>query len=129
MNEIIYINRAKVICKGQYACGNGNNGPWAAINLKVEWNYQYTDIDQNKREGRMTAVVKFTGENAVWVRDHVTPGNPYANIPDVFLDLWVRIYGDIENLKRKDSNGTWENISNNIVADYLKISDAAPEQK
>lgn len=127
MNSIIYISRAKVLFKGQYAYGNSNNGPWAAITLKVEWTYQHTDTEGNIRDGRMNAVIKFTGENAVWVRDNITPGNPFANIPDVYLDLWLRLYGDIETQTRKDGNGTWENVSNTLLAEYFKISE--PETK
>ena len=121
MNERLHIENAKVIYVGQFATGNNSNGPWAAINIKVEWDYVYVDYDQQKRTAKQSAVVKLTGDNAVWARDNVKAGNPYANIPDTFLDLWVHTYGDISIQKTKDGDKNWENVTNNIIADYIRI--------
>lgn len=121
MNERIHIENAKVLMKGQFATGNNNNGPWASINLKVEWNYDYVDSDNQPHNGKMNAVVKLSGDNAVWARDNVTAGNCYAGIPDTFLDLWIRTFGDMEIKPRKDGQGTWEDCSNTLVVDYVQV--------
>lgn len=125
MNNLIYIQHAKVIYKGQFATGNNNNGPWAALNAKVEFEYQYNDANDQPVSGKMTAVVKFSGNNAVWARDNITAGNPYNNIPDTFLDLWLRTYGDIEVQNKKDGSGTWENINNTLLVEFFKLSEQA----
>lgn len=125
MNERFHIERAKVLKKGQFKYGNNDNGAWASIFLKVEWEYDYVDEHDQAHKGKMNAVVKLNGDNAAWARDNVTEGNPYAPTPikDTYLDLWMRTFGEFTEQSRKDGNGTWENISNTLVADYVRLSE------
>ena len=122
MNERLYVENAKVLKKGKFNYGNNDKGAWATIYLKVEWKYDYVDDKKEQHKGTMSAVVKLTGDNAVWARDNVTEGNPYAPTPvkDTYLNLWIRTYGEFNDIQRKDGQGTWEDISNTLVADYIQ---------
>lgn len=131
MNNLIQIEKAKVVKVGQFASGNGNNGPWAVCPVKVEWEYPYQQQQQTAgavpgapapelRMGKMTAVVMFRQELATWARDNVKAGNPFENVPDMYLNLWVRLWGDFEAIRRQDG-GTWERDTNRVTAEGVEI--------
>lgn len=123
MNERIHIEHARVIKKGAYAYGNNDKGAWASIHLKVEWDFEYKDQTGASFMGKQSAVVRLTGDNALWARDNVTEGNRFAPtpVPDTFLNLWCRCFGEFNERPRKDGTGTWEDISNGLVADFVEL--------
>lgn len=125
MNNLIYIEKARVVTVGKLATGTNNNGAWASIPVKVEWEYPYTNPNQlgtapEVRMGKMTAVVVFRQEWATWAKDNVKAGNPFNQTPDCYLNLWLRLWGDIETGRRQDGT-TWEMARNNVAVESAEI--------
>lgn len=119
-NQLNAVQNAKVVKVGQYSYGNGNNGPWAKLNVKLEYEVEITDASNEKKVKKDTIVVTFWNEKAKWAKDFVKAGNPFAEpaVPDMFLDVWFRTRGDLN----ERNNGS-EFIDNINSVEYCSISE------
>ena len=120
MNETIKIEKAKVVKKCEFVSGTSEFGAWARLDMRVEWEYQYSDAEGQPAVGKQSAVVTCKGEKAAWARDNIQQGNEYNNVPYTYVNLTVRLDGRIDVLRKKDG-GTWDRPDNTINVVQIEI--------
>lgn len=118
-NQLLCIEKAKVINVGQYLTGTSDNGAWASIQIKVEWEYMYSQEEEKPR--KMSAYILFKGQNAAWVRDNVRPGNPLAQpvVPEMYVNLWIRTYAERREYTKKDGT-KGEDKSTLFIGEFIQ---------
>ena len=121
MNGLIYIEKAKVLKLGEFATGKKLNGEeWASVPVLVEWESQVNGAN-GTQVVKQSSVVVFRQQNAVWARDNVKEGSEFNGVPFMFLNLWVRLWGKFESVRRSDGT-EWIKETNSLTVEGAEIA-------
>lgn len=118
MNTTFQVKNARVVSVGEFSTGTNENGPWAALDVTLMWDYQ--PDDQQQPTSTQKCVVTLMNSQATWGRDNLRAGNPYAGVPDTFVDMHLRMQIKTKEVARKDG-GTFRKTENRIYVEYITI--------